>query len=102
MKRRLEALNAAQHKAAEAMYRTASASGGGAPGGDPVVRRPDRRGGRDAGDVIDAEVVEEEEVTTGLKAQGSRLKAQGFRLWALLGLRVSARALCSRAKSHRF
>ena len=45
MKRRLEALNAAQHKAAEAMYRTASASSGGTPGGDPVVR-PARPAGR--------------------------------------------------------
>ena len=61
MKRRLEALNAAQHKAAEAMYRTASASGGGAPGGDPGGSAgPTGGGGRDAGDVIDAEVVEEE------------------------------------------
>ena len=61
MKRRLEALNAAQHKAAEAMYRTASASGGGAPGGDPGGSAgPTGGAGRDAGDVIDAEVVEEE------------------------------------------
>jgi molecular chaperone DnaK len=61
MKRRLEALNAAQHKAAEAMYRTASASGGGAPGGDPGgAAGPSGGAGRDAGDVIDAEVVEEE------------------------------------------
>ncbi len=61
MKRRLEALNAAQHKAAEAMYRTASASGGSAPGGDPGGSAgPTGGSGRDAGDVIDAEVVEEE------------------------------------------
>ena len=61
MKRRLEELNAAQHKAAEAMYRTASASGGGAPGGDPGGSAgPAGGAGRDAGDVIDAEVVEEE------------------------------------------
>ena len=61
MKRRLEALNAAQHKAAEAMYRTASASGGGAPGGEPGGSAgPTGGAGRDAGDVIDAEVVEEE------------------------------------------
>jgi molecular chaperone DnaK len=61
MKRRLEALNAAQHKAAEAMYRTASASGGGAPGSDPGGSAgPTGGAGRDAGDVIDAEVVEEE------------------------------------------
>jgi molecular chaperone DnaK len=59
MKTRMEALNQAQHKAAEAMYRTASAGApgggqtggpGGAPGGQP----------RGQGDVIDAEVVEEE------------------------------------------
>jgi molecular chaperone DnaK len=56
MKRRMEALNAAQHKAAEAMYRAASATGAGAPGGEPG----EAPGGRPAGDVIDAEVVEEE------------------------------------------
>jgi hypothetical protein len=61
MKRRLEALNAAQHKAAEAMYRSASASGGGAPGCQPGVSPgPETGGGRDTSDVIDAEVVEEE------------------------------------------
>jgi molecular chaperone DnaK len=61
MKRRLEALNAAQHKAAEAMYRSASASGAGAPGGDAGGSAgPTGAPGRDAGDVIDAEVVEEE------------------------------------------
>jgi molecular chaperone DnaK len=62
MKRRLEALNAAQHKAAEAMYRNASA-GGGAPGGagpsggGPTGTASDSGA---SGDVIDAEVVEEE------------------------------------------
>jgi molecular chaperone DnaK len=61
MKRRLETLNAAQHKAAEAMYRSASASGGGAPGGQPDGSAGAPGGGsRDTGDVIDAEVVEEE------------------------------------------
>jgi len=61
MKRRLDTLNAAQHKAAEAMYRSASASGGGAPGGQPGGSAEAPGGsGRDAGDVIDAEVVEEE------------------------------------------
>jgi molecular chaperone DnaK len=61
MKRRLEALNAAQHKAAEAMYRSASASGAGAPAGDAGGSAgPTGAPGRDAGDVIDAEVVEEE------------------------------------------
>ena len=61
MKRGMETLNAAQHRIAEAMYKSASAAGapgeaGSAPGGD---------GGQDSanaasGDVIDAEVVEEE------------------------------------------
>jgi molecular chaperone DnaK len=59
MKRRMEALNAAQHKAAEAMYKAASASGAGAPGGGPggATGPTDSRS---SGDVIDAEVVEEE------------------------------------------
>ena len=35
MKRRMEALNAAQHKAAETMYRAANAPGS-APGGEPA------------------------------------------------------------------
>jgi molecular chaperone DnaK len=60
MKRKLEALNTAQHKAAETMYRTASASGapGSQPGGPEAASGSGN--GRDAGDVIDAEVVEEE------------------------------------------
>jgi molecular chaperone DnaK len=60
MKRKLEALNAAQHKAAEAMYRSASTAG--APGGQPGGSSgPQGSGtGRDTSDVIDAEVVEEE------------------------------------------
>ncbi len=60
MKRKLEALNTAQHKAAEIMYKTASASG--APGGQPGGGAGASGGGesRDSGDVIDAEVVEEE------------------------------------------
>jgi molecular chaperone DnaK len=61
MKRAMEVLNTAQHKAAEAMYKAAGAAqaggsqpgGGGAPGGPPPA-------GEDKGDVIDAEVVEEE------------------------------------------
>jgi molecular chaperone DnaK len=58
MKRRLEALNAAQHKAAEAMYRTASAAGGGAPGGQPGGPTGAPGGSApDTSDVIDAEVV---------------------------------------------
>jgi molecular chaperone DnaK len=62
MKRKLEALNTAQHKAAEAMYRSASAGGGaqGAPGGQPGGGSTGPEGGSRDGDVIDAEVVEEE------------------------------------------
>src|SRR5262245_25046091 len=59
MKRRVEALNAAQHKAAEAMYRGANTPGAGTPGGQPEGAAPGGNG-RDTGDVIDAEVVEEE------------------------------------------
>ena len=60
MKRTMEALNAAQHKVAEAMYRSAQASGAGpsassAPGGEGATGNA-----RPSGDVIDAEVVEEE------------------------------------------
>jgi molecular chaperone DnaK len=58
IKRRMEALNAAQHKAAEAMYRTASTGGGaGAASGSTP---PPGGASRESGDVIDAEVVEEE------------------------------------------
>jgi molecular chaperone DnaK len=57
MKRRMEALNAAQHKAAETMYRAANAPGS-APGGEPAGEPSGA--GRPSGDVIDAEVVEEE------------------------------------------
>jgi molecular chaperone DnaK len=66
MKRAMETLNTAQHKAAEAMYRASSSAGPGAgpgaggpqPGGGPGA---DQGGnGRSQGDVIDAEVVEEE------------------------------------------
>ncbi len=59
MKRKMEALNAAQHKAAEAMYKAASASGAGAPGGAPGGSTGSTDS-RSSGDVIDAEVVEEE------------------------------------------
>jgi molecular chaperone DnaK len=58
MKKRMEALNAAQHKAAEAMYR--SASGPGAPAGGPQPGEQPGGDARQSGDVIDAEVVEEE------------------------------------------
>ncbi len=62
MKRTMEALNTAQHKAAEAMYRGASAAGGAAGGGQPGGGSQASGGGqsRESGDVIDAEVVEEE------------------------------------------
>ena len=58
MKRRMEALNQAQHKAAEAMYR-ASGAGAGQPGAEqPEPGTPGA--GRPSDDVIDAEVVEED------------------------------------------
>jgi molecular chaperone DnaK len=61
MKSKMDALNTAQHKVAEVLYRAANAAGAGAgaPGGQPGGEAP---GGdpRAAGDVIDAEVVEEE------------------------------------------
>jgi molecular chaperone DnaK len=61
IKKRLEALNSAQHKAAEAMYRAANAGAGAPGGGQPDDTAGSAPGGsRDAGDVIDAEVVEEE------------------------------------------
>jgi molecular chaperone DnaK len=62
MKKRMEALNQAQHKAAEAMYRAASAAGGGAAGGGQPGGGESHGGESRAqgGDVIDAEVVEEE------------------------------------------
>src|SRR5438552_4771206 len=66
MKRTMEALNTAQHRAAEAMYKNASASPGGAAGGaqpgagSAGPSQPADGGGSAAGDVIDAEVVEEE------------------------------------------
>ena len=58
MKRGMEKLNTVQHKIAEAMYRAAQSGGaqaGPQPGGDTGDS-----GNRSAGDVIDAEVVEEE------------------------------------------
>ena len=59
MKKRMEALNSAQHKAAEAMYRGAAA-GASQPGGSPGGESSQAGAGRASGDVIDAEVVEEE------------------------------------------
>jgi molecular chaperone DnaK len=57
MKRSMDTLNRAQHKIAEAMYRSAQGAGAGqqsAPGAEPGA------GDSQPGDVIDAEVVEEE------------------------------------------
>jgi molecular chaperone DnaK len=60
IKRRLETLTAMQHKAAETMYRAASTAGA-TPGGPAGESEGSGSGaGRDTGDVIDAEVVEEE------------------------------------------
>src|SRR5687768_17367325 len=62
MKRGMETLNTAQHRIAEAMYKSASAAGapgeagGSAPGGDGGQGSANAA----SGDVIDAEVVEEE------------------------------------------
>ena len=62
MKRAMEALNTAQHKAAETLYKSASANAGGASSGSTgSTGSSDAGSARDAkGDVIDAEVVEEE------------------------------------------
>jgi molecular chaperone DnaK len=66
MKRTMEALNTAQHKAAEVLYRAASAGAAGGQPGGPGESQPGEGagssagGGAASGDVIDAEVVEEE------------------------------------------
>jgi molecular chaperone DnaK len=61
MKRAMEALTAAQHKAAEVLYKSASAPGAGAAGGAAgAASGTANQGGAASGDVIDAEVVEEE------------------------------------------
>jgi molecular chaperone DnaK len=60
MKRTMDALNTAQHKAAETLYKSASAGGpeaGGASGGGSQAGAS---GAGSSSDVIDAEVVEEE------------------------------------------
>ena len=59
IKRGLDTLNTAQHKAAETMYRSANSGAGAQPesGAEPA-QGPG--GARASGDVIDAEVVEEE------------------------------------------
>src|SRR5215831_6059428 len=64
MKRAMDGLNNAQHRAAEAMYK--AAQGGPGPGGPGATGQPGGSGpsasggGASQGDVIDAEVVEEE------------------------------------------
>ena len=65
MKRTMEALNTAQHKAAEAMYRAANTAGAGGGAGASGAHGGEAGGGSaagggDKGDVIDAEVVEDE------------------------------------------
>jgi molecular chaperone DnaK len=63
MKRAMDTLQTAQHKAAETMYRAASAPGaGGGPAGGGPQPGGERPGGAapTGDDVIDAEVVEEE------------------------------------------
>jgi molecular chaperone DnaK len=64
MKKSMDALNTAQHKAAEVLYKSASAGAGAgaAGGGQPGGPEPGGAGGGDksSGDVIDAEVVEED------------------------------------------
>jgi molecular chaperone DnaK len=61
MKRTMEALNTAQHKVAEVLYRAASTGAGGSEGAGPDPGAGSSPGsGSASGDVIDAEVVEEE------------------------------------------
>jgi molecular chaperone DnaK len=63
MKRAMDSLNAAQHRAAEAMYKSAAAgagAAGGAQAGPGSGAGPQGGDGKVQGDVIDAEVVEEE------------------------------------------
>ncbi len=63
MKKAMETLNTAQHKAAETLYKSASAGGAGAPGAGGAAAGGAETGseaGGNSSDVIDAEVVEEE------------------------------------------
>ncbi len=63
MKRAMETLTSAQHRAAEAMYKNANAGGqatAGQPGGPGAPGPQGSTGAGSTGDVIDAEVVEEE------------------------------------------
>ena len=77
MTRAMDALNAAQHKAAEALYQQASAGAGarraGRQPGGGAGRRRDAGAQAGSGDVIDAEVVDEEKKYEALKAQGRGL-----------------------------
>ena len=64
IQRALDQLTAAQHKAAEALYRQQAQSGGPTPGGDGGAGQAGPSGGPASsgpkqGDVIDAEVVDE-------------------------------------------
>jgi hypothetical protein len=61
MKRTMDTLNAAQHRAAEAMYKNAGAAGAQAgPGPTGGSQGQPSTSDASTGDVIDAEVVEEE------------------------------------------
>jgi molecular chaperone DnaK len=62
IQRALDQLTAAQHKAAEALYRQGASAGDGAPSagpGDGQTPPPGGSAGGPKGDVIDAEVVDE-------------------------------------------
>jgi molecular chaperone DnaK len=61
MKAKMDALTTAQHKAAEALYRAANTGAGASQGGASASSgEPAGASGGDKGDVIDAEVVEDE------------------------------------------
>jgi molecular chaperone DnaK len=60
MKRAMEALNTAQHRAAEAMYKNANTAGAASAGQPGGAGQPGSTTNASGGDVIDAEVVEEE------------------------------------------
>ena len=61
IQRALDQLTAAQHKAAESLYRQTppGGAGGGAPGGGDAAGQARSAGGSAKSDVIDAEVVDE-------------------------------------------
>jgi len=60
MKRAMETLTAAQHRAAEAWYKASAGGASAGPGAAAGSQPPPSGGGAAQGDVIDAEVVEEE------------------------------------------